>query len=212
MNILEIYKKLLGHFGSQNWWPVSSGFEPENWEIMAGAVLAQNTGWKNVEKTLENLKKNDIVSPEKILKTGKKHLEQIIKPSGFYRQKTLRLKDISRFVINKNYNFTREELLKVKGVGPETADSILLYAFGKMHFVVDAYTRRVFSRLGIMGEKSRYDDIKGFFEKNLPANLSLYKEFHALIVELAKKYCKKKPECGGCPLNEECVFVKGAVQ
>ncbi len=204
MNPTEIYKILLGEFGPQDWWPVKNGFEPREWEIIVGAVLTQNTNWRNVEKALLNMKINGIITPGKILKTEDRKLETVIKPSGFYRQKAKRLKAIAKFVIDKNFSFTREELLKVRGIGPETADSILLYAFDKPYFVIDAYTRRTFSRLDLVKEKENYENIRKFFKDNLPKDINLYKEFHALIVELGKNFCRKEPECGGCPLKKMC--------
>lgn len=192
MNILKVYEKLLKKFGRQNWWPMSSGFQPKEWEVCVGAILTQNTNWRNVERALGNLRKNEILSPEDMVSIKTKKLEDIIRPSGFYRQKAERLKEFARFVLGfgtfekfiKNVN--RDDLLKVKGIGFETADSILLYACGRPYFVVDAYTKRFVKSLGVK-TKMDYESLRGFFEKNLPKDVEIYKEFHALIVEWGKR-------------------------
>jgi len=202
-----VYEKLKKEFGHQNWWPVKTG---SRFEICIGAILTQNTNWKNVEKALNNLIAAKALNPRIIAEMPKAKLEKLIRPSGFYKQKAERLKTFSNFFLNKNNfykNITREELLKVKGIGKETADSILLYACNKPFFVVDAYTKRSFSRIGLISEND-YEKIRTIFEKNIPRDISFYKEFHALIVELSKKYCKKEPLCKPCPLNKICKHVK----
>jgi endonuclease-3 related protein len=210
MELLEIYERLLEAFGRQDWWPVRYSFSPKEWEICLGAILTQNTNWNNVEKALFNLRNKGVSTLKDLLKIKTSDLEKLVRPSGFYRQKAKRLKDFARFVSRfggvKNFlkNFERKQILKVKGIGKETADSLLLYAGNRPHFVVDAYTKRIFSRLGLIREDWNYEEIKGFFEKNLEKNTDLYKEFHALIVRLGKEYCQKDPKCSGCPLRKFC--------
>ncbi len=210
MHPIKIYEKLLDHFGSQDWWPMKRGFEPKELEVCIGAILTQNTSWKNVEKALLNLKSSNCVTFEDLLNIKPGELENLIRPSGFYKQKAKKLKNFVYFVrksggIDKFFKSAeREELLNINGIGFETADSILLYACSQPIFVVDAYTRRAFSRLGFIDENWKYDEIRLFFEKTLPKDLVLYKEFHALIVELGKNYCRKKPLCKECPLCKIC--------
>lgn len=213
MRLLEIHDKLLKQYGNQNWWPAHKhrSMATKKWEVCVGAILAQNTKWTNVEKALDNLIANNCLGAEQIAKTSDKRLESLIKTSGFYRQKAKRLKTLSNHVLKnhgsaRNFlkNTTRDELLAINGIGPETADSILLYACDRAHFVVDAYTRRIFSRLSIIVEGMKYGDIKSFFESNLPQNTSIYKEYHALIVEHAKQRCRKKPVCEGCAIMGMC--------
>jgi endonuclease-3 related protein len=180
------------------------GTDPRD-EIIIGAVLTQNTAWRNVEKALENLKKYGELSLEFIRQVSTKELEELIRPSGFYRLKAQRLKHVAEFfnptdVVEK---VSREELLKVKGIGKETADAILLYAGGRLSFVIDAYTKRLFKRL--YGLDGGYEDLKSYVEENIPKDLIIYKEFHALIDEHAKKYCKSTPRCGGCFLKNFCL-------
>ncbi len=193
---------------------MKNGFDPPEWEVCAGAILTQNTNWRNVERALGNLKGGGIISPQDVMKTGGARLRELIRPSGFYRQKAGRLRTFAGFVIGFG-NFrefsekvTREQLLRVDGFGPETADSILLYALGRPEFVIDAYTRRVFTRLGRV-EGGGYEGWKTFFESGLPEDVGIYREFHALIVELAKGFCRKGPVCAGCPVNGLCAGKKG---
>ncbi|MGB9719960.1 MAG: endonuclease III domain-containing protein [bacterium] len=203
---LEIYQHLLKEFGPQHWWPGDSPFE-----IMIGAILTQNTNWQNVEKAIRNIKKAGLLDP-KFLLVNRKKIPQLIKPSGFYRLKTDRLVNFLNYFVDEydgnvaNFNgidtdFLRSELLAISGIGPETADSILLYALNKPVFVVDTYTRRIFSRHKLISEDADYDDIQRFFKDNLPESTQLYNEYHALIVRLGKQYCKKnEPLCDSCPL------------
>jgi len=203
MELPEVYQRLLEHFGPQGWWPVRNGFDPPEWEVCVGAILTQNTSWRNVEKVLDNLKNERILSPLDMIKIDKNRLEKLIKPSGFYRQKAERLKIFADFVLGfgsfKKFSkrVTREQLLKVKGLGPETVDSILLYALNRPVFVVDAYTKRVFTRLGFEDRKN-YEEWRRFFEENLPNDVDLYKESHALIVEQGKILCRNNPMCEKC--------------
>jgi len=210
MHIIDIYQTLLSHFGEQGWWPMQRGFSPKGWEVCLGAVLTQNTNWRNVEKALANLKNSGILGYGDILKTDIHKLARLIKPSGYYNQKAKKLHELAGLVSRyKNISeflrtIQRDELLGVKGIGKETADSILLYAGSRAHFVVDAYTKRIFSRLGLLSSEADYDEIKCYFENNLPRDVLLYKEFHALIVRLGKDVCRKKPICDLCPLSDIC--------
>jgi len=224
--IIKIYRKLYDLYGPQGWWPLMShdgtnptktgsvrGYHPENYElpqsedeiyeIMLGAILTQNTSWTSAEQALLNLKKLDVISPQKLLKLDEEILKEVIRCAGFLNQKAVYLKEISKFFISlKGRTPKRKELLAVKGVGNETADSILLYAFKQPEFVVDAYTKRIFSHLGIVKDNANYMDIKKLFESSLPRDTAMYQEYHALIVEHAKHYYKKKPYGVGDPLKD----------
>jgi len=192
VNLFDEYRKLLREFGRQEWWPAHRRFRPRAWEVCVGAILTQNTNWKNVERALDVLLKNKIISPEKTLEIKTEELEKFIRPSGFYRQKAARLRTLAEFVMSFGgfekfrKKVERRELLKVKGIGPETADSILLYACDRPFFVIDAYTRRFVSSLGIR-KADDYESLRRYFESRLPKDISLYKEFHALIVEWGKR-------------------------
>lgn len=216
----EIYKKLLEAYGAQGWWPKTpfgkkkpeydkgnkhkAHSEKEKFEIALGAILTQNTSWKNVEKTIEGLHEKGLVDAAKLKKLPEKKLAQLIKSSGYFNQKARKIKEF----LGYKGEMTREGLLSIWGIGPETADSILLYAYGQPYFVVDAYTKRIFSRLGLCGKKDGYEQVQGIFHDSLPKDPALYNEYHALIVELAKKHCKKTPECQGCPLEKNCKKTK----
>jgi len=204
--LMTAYRLMLGHFGPRNWWPADTPFE-----VMIGAVLTQNTAWGNVEKAIENIKSADALSLEKLYDVPDETLAEWIRPSGYYNLKTKRLKALVRFVKDAYggnldrmakvpTKDLREQLLKVYGIGPETADSILLYALNKPVFVVDAYTHRIFSRHRIVEEGASYEEIQRVFTDNLPPETQLYNEYHALIVETGKTYCKRKPRCFDCPL------------
>lgn len=207
--LMNVYSSLLKHFGSQYWWPAETRFE-----IIVGAILTQNTSWKNVEKAIKNLKKEKMLNCRKIANINLRKLESLIQPSGFYKQKAERLKkfceyldryyasDLNKF-FDRNTDEIRKELLSLNGIGNETADSVLLYAGEKPIFVIDAYTKRMCERTGLT-KAEKYEELQSFFEKNLPQNIELYKEFHALIVELGKNFCRKKPGCDGCPLKNMC--------
>jgi endonuclease III related protein len=225
--IKKIYDCLLVSYGPQGWWPLTElheaggenptktgsirGYHPadytyprtraQQFEIVCGALLTQNTSWIQVEKALFNLKQLDALSPEAIISLSSEILKAAIKPAGYYNQKAVRLKNIARWFLGLEGRIPeREELLSLKGVGPETADSILLYAFKQSSFVVDAYTRRIVTNLGLANENAGYDQIKALFEKDLPRDPKLYQEFHALLVEHAKRYYQKKESYAGCPL------------
>ncbi|MGD2278534.1 MAG: endonuclease III domain-containing protein [Candidatus Omnitrophota bacterium] len=206
--IKEIYKVLEESFGDLGWWPAASRFE-----VILGAVLTQNTAWTNVEKAIGRLKRNKLMSPEKIAAIGEEKLSGLIRSAGYHRVKAGRLKAVSRFIMaesgsslsklkKENTIELREKLLKVKGVGPETADSILVYALQKPVFVVDAYTRRIFSRHGLVQKNASYGDIQVMVHENFKEDHMFFNQFHALLVETGKRYCKKKKGlCGECPLK-----------
>lgn len=205
--IFIIYKKLFEYYGPQHWWPGDTRFE-----IIVGAVLTQNTAWRNVEKAIENLKSSNLLTLEKLVRLPVNKLAKLIRPSGFYNIKAKRLHNLLEFLtrryqgsLAKMSEMTTEQLradlLGIKGIGEETADSILLYAFNRPFFVVDAYTRRIFSRHKFFSNQTKYADIQKFFELNLPLNSRIYNEYHALIVRLAKEHCKNEPECFGCPIS-----------
>ena len=207
--LLKIYSLLYDHFGPQAWWPAVTPFE-----VMVGAILTQNTNWLNVEKAIANLKGAKGLRAEGLGKMNIRRLEELIRPSGYYRQKAKKLKAFVKFFLGEydgsirkmrkgEVGELRKELLAVHGIGPETADSMLCYALDKPTFVVDAYTKRIGKRVGLF-KYSEYPEIKDYFEKNLPKDLEIYKEYHALIVELGKNYCKTKPDCKNCPIKKLC--------
>ncbi len=201
--MLNLYKTLLKAYGRRGWWPTTS--DNKRFEIILGAILTQNTSWKQVEKAIANLKNNDLISQEAIKKVSLRRLASLIKPAGYFNQKAKRLKIINQF-LEKNKNPTRDQLLEVNGIGPETADSILLYAFNQPSFVIDTYTKRIMQRLGYKEES--YGGLQALFQDNLPNDYKIYNEFHALFVEHAKTYCRKKPLCQKCPLNSRCNYIK----
>ena len=202
--VLKIYKILYNFFGPRKWWPGDTPFE-----VMVGAVLTQNTSWSNVEKAIENIKKKKALSLSRLDSLPKKSLKKLIRPAGYYNVKAGRLKNLFAFLkknsktLEKKGTFSlRKMLLSVNGIGKETADSILLYAMNRPIFVVDAYTRRIFSRHGIVRDDLEYDEIQGLFMNNLPRKRKVFNEYHALIVELGKNFCRtKKPLCRICPLK-----------
>ncbi len=202
------YERLFDHFGPQDWWPGETPFE-----IMVGAVLTQNTNWLNVTRAIDNLRTAGVLSYELLLALPLENLAELIRPSGYYNVKAGRLRNVLLMIENlyegdpelfyqDDMVSARENLLSVKGIGPETADSILLYACNHPVFVVDAYTHRVFSRHNLVEEETDYSAMQSLFMDNLPEEMELYNEYHALIVAVAKKYCKKtKPLCRICPLS-----------
>jgi len=191
-----------------NWWPGDTPFE-----IMVGAVLTQNTSWSNVEKAINNLKKENLLEPRKLYRTNQEKLAQLIKPSGYYNIKAQRLKNFVNIFVNDfegsvekmfsgDGRELRKKLLNVNGIGPETADSILLYAGKKPFFVVDAYTKRIFSRHKLISKDSTYYQIQEFFSQNLDRDVKLFNEFHAQIVMLGRTICtSKNPDCAKCPIS-----------
>lgn len=194
--LMKIYELLFERFGKQEWWPTQSS--NKQFEVCVGAILTQNTSWTNVEKAIKNLEENNLLGKEAIKKVDIKKLAKLIKSAGYFNQKAKKLKEFANF----NGEINRENLLNIWGIGPETADSILLYAFNEPVFVIDAYTKRIFSRAGY-GEKD-YRELQEMFMKNLPEDYKLFNEYHALVVRLAKENCKTKPECKNCPLNKMC--------
>ncbi len=212
---VEIYETLHEEYGPQGWWPVAPPGEAtprytggpddpvQRFEVAVGALLTQNTSWTNASRAIERLHEAGLLSPGGIDGTDERALAQVIRPAGYYNQKARRLKALARFFAG-GAAVTREHLLAVEGVGPETADSILLYGFDEPVFVVDAYTRRIFSRLGLLEEGASYEEIRGLFEGALPRDVALYQEYHALVVEHAKRFCRKKPLCPECPLAARC--------
>lgn len=205
--LLCIYELLDAHFGNLHWWPGDSPFE-----IIVGAILTQNTAWRNVEKAIGNLKSNGRLSPEAILMTDDHILSDLIRPSGYHRVKTRRLKSFVRYLYDKyegrldamfleELQTLRKNLLAVHGIGEETADSILLYAGGNPIFVVDTYTRRILERHGIIPGGDTYADIQNLFMNHLPRSVPLYNQFHALLVNTGKFFCKSSPRCEDCPLK-----------
>ena len=213
----DFYQILYRTYGPQKWWPASSKFE-----MMVGAVLTQNTAWKNVEKAIKNLKQAGALKLGRMINMSLKKIARLVKPAGYFNIKARRLRALASWLQNqcrgdinryskKKLDWIRKELLKVYGIGPETADSILLYAMNKKSFVVDAYTKRIFSRHGFFKEGAKYDEVKSIFEKSIPRNIKIYNEFHALIVRLAKEFCKKKPECLECPLRNDLKILRNGL-
>ncbi|MFQ5965471.1 MAG: endonuclease III domain-containing protein [Candidatus Scalinduaceae bacterium] len=206
--LLNIYDRLFKSFGKQYWWPGDTDFE-----IVIGAILTQNTNWGNVEKAINNLKKSKVFTPRKLYEIDIKRLAELIRPSGYFNVKAKRLKHFIEWLFLKyngslpkmfkqDYVKLREELLSVNGIGRETADSILLYAAQKPTFVIDAYTKRVLVRHELVPEDYEYEKMKAFFEENLPEDVPLYNEYHALLVRVGKYYCKPKEQCEECPLKD----------
>jgi len=225
----KIYSILFTHYGPQYWWPIDKKYHIEHksdprFEIILGAILTQNTAWSNVEKTLHKLKQSNMLTIDLIASCDEGFLKQLIRSSGFFNQKAERLTTLANYLkkkykanldlfFDKPLSVLRKELLNLKGIGPETADSILLYAGDKPIFVVDAYTKRLFQRIPVTMDLT-YDAIqhtvenelsKVYTEKELP---SIYNEFHALIVHHAKNYCKTKPLCKSCIFQDECMYAK----
>ena len=198
--IKAFFETLFDYYGPQKWWPCRSGLR---WEIIVGAILTQNTAWTNVEKAIGNLLSAGVMSPESVLATTDDKLQELIRPAGFFMQKSAYLKAMAAFMLERESAFEqsadvwalRKELLAVKGVGRETADSILLYAFNKPIFVIDAYTRRVAERHLHLDGTLHYDTLQKIFMDALPADVAIYNEYHALIVALCKESCHKS-DCG----------------
>jgi endonuclease-3 related protein len=236
MNLQSIYETFLNAYGPQGWWPVlgmkgTSGFDergyhpeiytiPKNghqrWEILCGAILTQNTAWKNVEKAMTALFAVGIDSPEAVSALTHERLAELIRPSGYYNQKADRLKLFADFVLsNPDTVPSREDLLALKGIGPETADSMLLYAWHQPVFVVDLYSIRLLLRTGFispdiikMPPVKRYEHVQNFITSRLNNTQTdktpFYSEFHGLILRHAKQHCSSKPSCAACPLEQQC--------
>jgi len=204
----EIYQRLFAHFGPQHWWPGDTPLE-----ILVGAVLTQNTNWENVEKAIANLKAADLLDLHRLAATPTGILAELIRPSGYYNLKAVRLHNLIRAITAEHDSLEsffaagrdelREILLAVKGIGPETADSILLYAAEKPTFVIDAYTHRLLLRHGLIWEETGYYEMQELFLSSLPEDIAMFNEYHALIVKVGKEFCRKtRPRCGECPLQE----------
>lgn len=203
LKLLRIYEALFERFGRQHWWP---GDSP--WEIAVGAMLTQQVAWTNVEKAIINLKSANVLELQSMVNADTQQVRELIKPVGFYNQKSKRLLGFASFVsekygsiekmLDRPTTIVRDELLAINGIGPETADSILLYGGNHPIFVVDAYTKRMARCVGITTED--YHDLKRIFEDGLPKDTALYNEYHALIVRLGKEHCKTKPVCSLCPV------------
>jgi len=237
LELNKLYNKLNETYGRQNWWPLTPKgkttpeynsslkrlTETEMLEICLGCFLTQNTSWQNVEKALKNIhnylnQNNQKLSIDFLHKIESKELSKLIQPSGYFNQKTRYIKSFANYLIkehkgslkllfNQPLENLRQELLELKGIGKETCDSIILYASNKPIFVIDLYTKRLFSRLGYLNIKENYDSWQGFFHKNLEKDHHMFNEYHALIVEHNKKYCAKTPNCDSCPLNKYCEYV-----
>jgi len=206
-HFLDIYNSLFKHFGPQDWWPGETPFE-----VIIGAILTQNTSWDNVEKAIVSLKASGKFTPEGLFKLQTDKLALLIKSSGYFNIKAKRLKNFLSFLFNdyegnidrmlkEDGHILRHKLLNVNGIGPETADSILLYAAEYPIFVVDAYTNRIFSRHGYIPADATYHQIQELFVGNLPKDIQLYNEYHALIVRVGKELCRKTPRCNSCPIE-----------
>ncbi|RLI09374.1 hypothetical protein DRO42_04360 [Candidatus Bathyarchaeota archaeon] len=211
LKLIEVYERLLAHFGPQGWWPVATPFE-----VLVGAILTQRTTWGNAARAIENLKQAGLLEPAALASASAEEVAALIRVAGFFRQKAERLVTIARTLVDQ-YNGSmermfgktdtgelRRELLSSRGVGPETADAVLLYAASRLVFPIDLYTIRLAERLGL--GTGGYSELQRLFTSQLPADLELYKEFHALIDELGKNFCRATPRCGRCPLREVCRY------
>lgn len=206
----EIFARMLDCHGQLCWWPAETPFE-----VCVGAILTQNTAWTNVEKAIINLKGAEILTPEALRVCELQELAGLIRPSGYFNVKSRRLKDFIEWLhtgyggslermFEGDWRLLRDELLAVRGIGPETCDSILLYAGQKPTFVVDTYTRRLFHRLGLLPEQAGYEEARALFMENLAPDVALFNEYHALIVEQCKRFCRTRPLCADCPLSWFC--------
>jgi len=210
--MLQIYQKLMDRYGPQHWWPADDPFE-----VIVGAILTQSAAWTNVEKAIANLKEAEALSPVVLRQLSQSELARLIRPCGYYNAKALKLKAFAQW-LGKNYNddldtlfaggiaHLRRQLLSIHGIGEETADSIILYAANKPIFVIDAYTRRIISRIGTAPDRNSYSAFQSLFMDNLPPDAKLLNEYHALLVHLGKNVCRKQPLCPHCPLNNICRF------
>ncbi|NLD36452.1 MAG: endonuclease III domain-containing protein [Desulfatiglans sp.] len=204
---MEMFRLMFDRFGPQYWWPGDGPFE-----MMVGALLTQNTSWTNVEKAINNLKRMNLLTVQAIHEVSKEKLAEVIRPAGYYNIKAARLKNLVSMLMERyegdifrlfdeDADVQREVLLSVKGIGPETADSIILYAAHNPVFVIDAYTYRILNRHNMADDQAAYDEIQELFMSSLEPDHELFNEFHALIVKTAKLYCRKIPQCDECPLN-----------
>ncbi|MBF0529993.1 MAG: endonuclease III domain-containing protein [Deltaproteobacteria bacterium] len=206
VRLTDLYQRLYSIFGPRNWWPAQSPFE-----VMVGAVLTQNTAWTNVIKAITNLRTAGLLDPEGLHRVPSADLAQLIRPCGYYNVKTTRLKNLMDLIMRAGggdpprllawpADRLREELLSVNGLGPETADSIVLYAAGYPKFVIDTYTRRILSRHALASGQESYGQLQALFEDHLPHDAALFNEYHALLVRTGHLHCKPEPRCGDCPL------------
>jgi len=212
-NLLAVYERLLSAYGPQGWWPGATPFE-----VIVGAILTQRVAWSNVEQAIAALKEGGLLEPEALRRAPLARVACLIRPSVYYNDKARKLRSFLNFLhkrhggsldclLSLSAECLREELLSVQGIGEETADAIVLYAAGKPSFVVDAYTRRVLSRLGLAEEKARYGLLRALFMESLPRDPRLYNEYHALFVRHGKERCRpRRPACSGCPLADLCSF------
>jgi len=223
----ELYSALLSYYGNQGWWPLMdaklgesaySGKEAlspvEEFEIAIGAILTQNVSWKNVDKCMLAIKRQDMMNPEKLHSAEHDEIAALIRSAGYYNQKVKKIKNFLDWFKSENYSFAgmkrmddepaRRTLLNINGIGPETADSILLYAVQKKTFVIDAYTKRQLVRMGFIADGYSYEELRLLFHEKFTGNLKDYKEYHALFVRHGKKNCSKKPLCGTCFLSNRC--------
>ena len=205
--LMKIYNRLYRAYGPRHWWPGETPFE-----VMVGAILTQNTSWRNVEKAIQNLKARKVLHVRGIHQLKRSQLASLIRSSGYFRIKADRLKTFVNFLFEhysgnlgkmrkEGLNILRQKLLGIRGIGPETADSILLYGLQKPIFVVDAYTKRIFSRHGILSEKATYEEVQRLFMEHLPKDERLFNEYHALLVHVGKTLCRKIPRCDLCPIK-----------
>jgi len=204
---MSLYRHLFRSFGPQRWWPARSRFE-----VIVGAILTQNTAWTNVKRAIAAMRAERVLNPREIDAAPRGRLARLIRSSGYYNMKAGRLKQFTRFLLTRYGGSVRrmfrtelarlrQELLTISGIGEETADSILLYAGDRPIFVVDAYTRRVLERHGLIAKGATYGEIQRLFMEHLPADAALFNEYHALLVTVGKEYCRKTPRCERCPLR-----------
>jgi len=210
--LLDIYHRLLAHFGPQHWWPAQESFE-----VIVGAILTQSAAWVNVEKAIANLRATKALSPRTLRQLSLSKLATLVHPCGYYNAKAFKLKSFAFWLGNhynddlgrlfaSNTNDLRQQLLSIHGIGQETADSIILYAANKPIFVIDAYTRRIIKRISLAPDKNSYAAYQAFFMKHLPPDTGLFNEYHALLVCQGKNICRRRPLCPQCCLNDLCQF------
>lgn len=212
--LFSLYNQLLAQHGHRKWWPADTPFE-----VALGAILTQATSWRNVEKAMENLKSADAFTPEEIASISQATLERLIRPSRYFRMKAQKVRAFVEYIAERPMHVMfkqdvpelRKELLSIYGVGPETADTIILYAAGKPSFVVDSYTYRLFSRLGWVSGNYNYEKLRALFMDNLPHDVDLFNEYHALIVGHGARVCHKKtPNCEECRLRASCAYYESS--
>ncbi len=213
VTLMTVYEALYQTYGPQDWWPGDSAFE-----VMVGAVLTQNAAWVNVEQAINNLKRAGALSPEQIVDSHPRRLAAWLRPSGYFNVKARRLRALCKWILDQGgikpigklpTQELRQALLAVHGIGPETADDILLYAFGRPVFVIDAYTRRIFTRLGMIAGDESYETLRQWFESELARDVRLFNEYHALIVMHGKDNCRPRPVCKDCCLANRCPALSG---